>query len=91
MHFYRINDCIKYGWDQCLVDPDQGANYHRKLSNLAAENPQYSLFKILDSLPDVNRTTILYKLPKITFGTIFDFLVDHRVVFFISKPFGEHC
>ena len=82
--FCRVNDYIKYGWDQCLVDPDHGANCRHKLSCLAAGNPQYSSLKILDALPDVSDpewTTKLYKLPKVTFGTIFDFLVDQRILF----------
>jgi len=84
MYLCRVNDYIKYGWDQCLVDPDHGANCRRKLRCLAAGNPQYSSLKILDALPDVSDpewTTELAKLPKVTFGTIFDFLVDRRVFF----------
>ena len=83
-YFYRVNDYLKYGWDQCLVDPDQGANCRQKLSSLASGNPKYSSLKIPDALPDVSDsewTTELYKLPKVTFGTIFDCLVDRRVLF----------
>jgi len=79
MYLCRVNDYIKYGWDQCS---DHGANCERKLSCLASGNPQYSSLKILDALPDVSDpewSTRLYKVLKVTFGTIFDFLVDWRV------------
>lgn len=81
--FCRVNYYIKYGWDQYLVDPDQGANCRRKLSSLAGRNPQCLSFKLLEALPGVNDpqwTTRLYKLPKVTFGTIYDFLVDRKVL-----------
>ena len=86
--YYRVNDYIKYGWDQCLVNPDQGANTRHKVSSLAAGNPQYSSLKILDGLPDVDDpkwTSKLYELPKVTFGTIFDFLLDSKVKWAIWK------
>jgi len=83
-YFYRANDYLKYGWDQCLIDPDQGANCRRKSSSLASGNLKCSSLKILDALPDVSDsewTTKSYKLPKVTFGTILDCLVDQRVLF----------
>jgi len=81
MYLCRVNDYIKYGWDQCLVDPDHGANCRCKLSCLASGNPQYSSPKILDALPDVSDPEWTTRLYKLTFGTIFDFLVDRRVFF----------
>ena len=69
---------------KCLANPDQEQTVHIKLSCLAAGNPQYLSLKILDALPDVSDpewTTKLYKLHKATFGVIFDFLVEKRVLF----------
>ena len=84
--FYRVNYYIRYGWDQYLIDPDQGANCQRKLNYLAAKNPISQSYKLLQALPSISDpqwTTMLCKLPKITFGTIYDFLVDRKV--FLKK------
>ena len=72
---------IEYGWDQYLVDPDKGANSRRKLA--AAHTPQSLASRLLCSLPaedDPQWTNRLYKIPKITFSTIYDFLVDRKVL-----------
>ena len=72
---------IKYGWDQYLVDPDKGANSRRKLA--AVQNPQSLTSKLLLSIPNENDPlweNRLYRIPKITFSTIYDFLVDRKVL-----------
>ena len=70
---YRVQYYIKYGWDQCLVDPDKGIHSQRKLA--AAQQPRSVSFELLHSLPsadDPQWTKRLYKIPKITFSTIYD-------------------
>lgn len=79
----RINCYIQYGWDQYLIDPDQGVNSRLKLTSLAAKCPDSLPFKLLQAVPDVSDpgwTTKSCQLPKITFGTIYDFLVDRKVL-----------
>ena len=66
-----------------MIDPDQGVNSRNKLTSLAAKCPDSLPFKLLQVVPDVSNpewTTKLCKLPKITFGTIYDFLVDRKVL-----------
>ena len=66
-----------------MIDPDQGVNSRHKLTSLAAKCPDSLPFKLLQAVPDVSDsewTTKLCKLPKITFGTIYDFLVDRKVL-----------
>ena len=78
MEFY-----IKYGWDQFLVDPDKGLNVQKKLTNAAAKQPGSLLYSIYQSIPkpeDKLWTKQLIHLPEITFGTIYEFLVDRKVV-----------
>ena len=72
---------IKYGWDKLLVDPDNGENCRRKLATVSGESPVNA--KLFESVPDAKDnhwTNRLYNLPKITFGTIYDYLVDRKVV-----------
>jgi len=83
-HFYlyasfRVCDYIKYGWDVLLIDPDGGANIQRKLQSTSA----HADTAVLQSIPksnDVHWSKQIYCIPKITFGTIFDFLVDCKVL-----------
>ena len=80
---YRVNCYIRYGWDQYLIDPDQGVNSRHKLTSLAEKCPDALPLKLLQAVPDISDaewTTKLFKLPKITFGTIYDFLVDRKVL-----------
>jgi len=80
---------IKYGWDEYLIDPDNGVNSQRKLS--AAEEPNSHHHYLLKSVPkadDPQWTSRLYNLPKITFGTLFDYLVE-RLVFLRRVSYVE--
>ena len=77
----RVQCYIEYGWDQYLVDPDKGANSRRKLA--AVHTSQSLASRLLSSVPaedDPQWTNRLYKIPKITFSTMYDFLVDRKVM-----------
>ena len=72
---------IQYGWDQYLVDPDKGMNCRRKLT--AIHKPDSEPHHLLQSLPlpnDPQWTKQLQCLPMITFNTIYDFLVDRKIL-----------
>ncbi|XP_065903217.1 uncharacterized protein [Dysidea avara] len=78
----RVQCYINYGWDQHLVDPDKEANSRKKLA-AAVDDPQSLPSRLLHSVPaadDTLWTSRLYKIPKITFSTIYDFLVDRKVL-----------
>ena len=78
---YRVQCYINYGWDQNLVDPDKGANIRRKLA--AAQHPECLTSKLLCAFPsedDPLWTNRLYKSPEVSFSTIYDFLVDRKVL-----------
>ena len=62
--FCRVEVYIKYGWNQLLVDPDKGLNLRKKLTSFSAQHPE----------------SLLYRIYSITFGTIYDFLVDRKVI-----------
>ena len=78
----RICDYIKYGWDIFLIDPDDGVNVKRKLQATAKHRVSFD-DALLQSIPpakDAHWTKALYKAPKVTFGTIYKFLVDRKVL-----------
>ena len=71
------------GWDQYLVDPDRGENCHKKLVSVALAQLQSLSCRLLQSVPpsdDLQWTSQLHKLPKVTYNTIYDFLVDRKVL-----------
>lgn len=77
----RVECYIQFGWDQLLLDPDKGVNCRRKLT--AIHNPDSGPHALLQSLPspdDVQWTKSLQCLPTITFNTIYDFLVDRKIL-----------
>ena len=79
---FRVCNYIKYGWDVLLIDPDGGANVQQKLQTTAAKNKS-SDANLIQSIPrpnDVQWTKHLYKVPKITFGSIYRFLVERKVL-----------
>ena len=78
--FCRVEVYIKYGWDQLLVDPDKGLNMRKKLTSFAAQHSESLLYRIYQSIPKPKDPLQLIQLPKITFGTIYDFLVDRKVI-----------
>ena len=58
-------------------------NCQKRLSSLAAKNPQSGMMKLLQAVPNVDDqqwTTKLCDLPKITFSTIYNFLVERKVL-----------
>ena len=78
-----MNCYIKHGWDQYLVDPDRGKNCHKKLVSVASKQPESLSFQLLQSVPPTNDpqwTSQLHKLPKVTYSTIYNFLVDQKVL-----------
>ena len=78
----RVCDYIKYGWDVLLTDPDDGVNVKRKLQTTAKHRDSFD-DALLQSIPpakDAHWTKALYKAPKVTFGTIYKFLVDRKVL-----------
>ena len=63
------------------MDPDNGKNCRQKLVTVSGTSPVNA--KLFESVPDAKDshwTSRLYNLPKITFGTIYDYLVDRKVV-----------
>jgi len=71
---------IKYGWHKLLVDPDNGENCCRKLaSSCIPGSMSATLFQSVPSAEDKEWTSRLYNVPKITFGTIYDYLVDRKL------------
>ena len=84
-YFTRVQCYINYGWDQHLVDPDKGANSRKKLAAAvaaaaAAESLPSRLLHPVPAADDTLWTSRLYRIPKITFSTIYDFLVDRKVL-----------
>ena len=76
----RVNCYIKYGWDQYLIDPDRGANCLKKLKlMLPPQSLSHDLIRSLPKYDDPQWTTRLHILPKVTFSTIYSFLVDRKV------------
>jgi len=78
----RVECYIKYGWDQFIVDPDKNIHSRQKLTT-AVHRPGTESYNLLQSLPsqkDVEWTKQLYMLPTITFSTIYDFLVDCKLL-----------
>ena len=76
----RVNCYIKFGWDQYLIDPDRGTNCLKKLiSILPTQSLSYDLIRSLPKYDDPQWTARLHELPKITFSTIYSFLVDRKV------------
>jgi len=66
-----------------LIDPDDGENIQCKLQATAAKHSECcddSLLQSISPAKDSHWTKELYKTPKITFGTIFKFLVDRKVM-----------
>ncbi|XP_065893458.1 uncharacterized protein [Dysidea avara] len=77
----RVCDFIKYGWDLYLIDPDDGINVKNKLQAVSAKHRHFLDENLLQSVPkakDNQWTKDIHKCPKITFGTIFKFLVDRK-------------
>ncbi|XP_065904753.1 uncharacterized protein [Dysidea avara] len=77
----RVCDFIKYGWDLYLIDPDDGINVKNKLQSVSAKHRNFLDENLLQSVPkakDNQWTKDIHKCPKITFGTIFKFLVDRK-------------
>jgi len=61
-----------------LIDPDGGTNVQQKLQAKAGDRDA-----VLQSIPKPNDkqwSKQIYNLPKITFGTIYDFLVERKVL-----------
>ena len=79
---YRVCDYIKYGWDNFLVDPDGGANIQNKMQASAIQNNSEDavLFHSIPSIKDHLWTTELFKAPKVTYSTIYKFLVERKVL-----------
>ena len=77
----RVLCYIKFGWDQLLVDPDNGKNCYKKL--VASSTPgsmSMTLFQSVPSPKDKEWTNRLYNVPEITFSTIYDYLVDRKLI-----------
>ena len=80
-HSNRVKLYIQYGWDKYLVDPDHGINSQRKLATTRGSSS--TCIRLMKSVPapeDILWTNRLYNLPGITFGTIYDHLIDRKVV-----------
>ena len=81
---FRVEFYIRYGWDHLLVDPDQGVNVQKKLTNVAAQQPGSLSYTIFQSLPKPGdplwTKQLVQQLPMITFSTIYKFLVDRKIV-----------
>ena len=74
---------MKFGWDQDLVDPDKGVNCQKRLSSLATSHSQYERVKLLQTVPNVDDqqwSVKLHDLCKITFSTIYEYLVERKVL-----------
>ena len=72
----RVHDYIKYDWDLLLIDPDNGENVQCKLQGLTLLHNNCDNESLLQSIPtakDKLWMKELYKAPKVTFGTIFNF------------------
>lgn len=81
--FCRVCDYIKYGWEVFLVDPDGGANVQNKLHQTAHLNRKSEDIVLVKTIPDITDSlwsTEIYKAPKVTFSSIFRFLVDRKVL-----------
>jgi len=75
----RVYDYIKYGWDIYVIDPDGGSNIKKKLLKI----PSSTETVLLQSIPkesDSHWSKEIYKIPKITFSTIYQFLVERKAL-----------
>ena len=64
-----------------MVDPDNSINCQRKLATTRGSSS--TIVRLMQSVPapeDIQWTSQLYNLPGITFGMIYDHLVDRKVV-----------
>jgi len=83
---------IKYGWDKLSTDPDNGKNCCKKLAaSCILNSTSVALFQFVPSPQDKAWANRLYNILKITFGTIYDYLVDRRLVLKKSYSLGECC
>ena len=72
---------IKYGWDKLLLDPNNGENCRQKLATVSdASSVNAKLFQSVPDAQDIHWTNRFYSIPKITFGTIYNYLVDYKVI-----------
>ena len=73
--FYRVKGYINNGLDKkYLRDPDGGINVLRKKAEtgvLSESQPQH-----LDKIPKEGYITDLSKIPKVTFGTVWKFMIE---------------
>ena len=78
----RVCDYIKYGWDMFLVDPDGGANVQNKLQATAVSGrpEDVVLLQVIPDVSDTLWTKEIYKAPKVTFSSIYRFLVERKVL-----------
>jgi len=75
----RVCDDIKYGWDIYVINRDGGSNIKKKL----LEIPSSTETVLLQSIPKANDShwsKEMYKIPKITFSTIYQFLVERKAL-----------
>ena len=70
---------IKYGWDTILIDPDGGANIQNKMA-LHKNSEDIVLVQSIPKINDHLWTKELYKAPKVTYSTIYKFLVERKVL-----------
>ena len=64
------------------MDPDDGANIQNKLQNINSNNSSEDV-ALVRTIPDMNDklwSKEIYKAPKVTFSSIFQFLVDRKVL-----------
>ena len=64
-----------------MLDPDNGENCRQKLATVSdASSVNAKLFQSVPDAQDVHWTNRLYNIPKITFGTMYNYLVDRKVI-----------
>jgi len=65
-----------------LVDPDGGANVQNKLqaAHLNKTPEDIVLVRTIPDIKDSLWSTEIYKAPKVTFSSIFQFLVDRKIL-----------
>lgn len=68
---------IEYRWDVYLTDPDGEKNCLQKLAS--AHLPGSESQRLLQNLPPEQWTKQLHLIPTVTFSSIYDFLVSHKV------------
>jgi len=79
LSIFRVYGYIKYGWDIYVIDPDGGYNIKKRLLEIPSST-ETVLLQSITKANDSHWSKEIYKIPKIIFSTIYQFLVKHEAL-----------